>query len=149
MEDSNGGIIRLEQVMNNKMRTDFNIGTYFINLRPARTGCWTWSDVGTHCSRTVCSPLRSATHALDGHIFVPECTIYNRWYWLQEINYFKTPVTENLCSSLALKEERTESVREMLGNKSDEGTERWRKLCNENVYCPPNTAKMTTSGTGW
>jgi len=39
MEDSNGGIIRLEQVMNNKMRTDFNIGTYFINLRPARTGC--------------------------------------------------------------------------------------------------------------
>jgi hypothetical protein len=47
-----------------------------------------------------------------------------------------------------IKEEQTEGVKEMLGNKSDEGTERWRKLCNENVYCTTTTAKMTTSGTG-
>lgn len=57
-------------------------------------------------------------------------------------------MTEYLCSSLALKEEHAEGVREMLGNESDEGRGRWRKLCNEYVYCPPDTAKMTISGTG-
>jgi len=57
-------------------------------------------------------------------------------------------VIEALCSSLALKEEHTEGVREIQGNKSDEGTERWRKLFTENIYCPTNTVKMTTSGTG-
>jgi len=42
----------------------------------------------------------------------------------RSVTYFRTPVTEALCSSLALKEEHTEGVKEMLGNKSDEGAER-------------------------
>jgi len=62
--------------------------------------------------------------------------------------YFRTPVTEALCSSLALKKEHTEGVREMQGSESDEGTQRWRKLCIENVWCPPGTVEMTTAGTG-
>jgi hypothetical protein len=57
----------------------------------------------------------------DGHVSIPECTIYNRWYRLQEISYFRTPVTEALCSCLTLKEKHTEGVKEMLGNESDEG----------------------------
>jgi len=31
--------------MNNKMRADFNIGTYFISLRSTKNGCWAWTDV--------------------------------------------------------------------------------------------------------
>lgn len=58
-------------------------------------------------------------------------------------------MTEALCSSLALKEKHTEGFKEMLGNESDEERGRCRQLCNERLYCPPNTAKMTISGTGW